>query len=105
MNVFFQEGTINLNANNPIGCQTCFCFGQSGICSEKKWDRGQVNRKFPSFWKFKDLKIVYFLIFSMFVVISIDHCSTIRLSLNQNQTTFFADNKNDFRFVIISDGT
>lgn len=38
----FQAGTINLNVNNPQGCQPCFCFGLGLKCSEKQWATGQV---------------------------------------------------------------
>lgn len=37
-----QEGTINLDMNNPEGCQPCFCFGLSKECREKQWNRGEV---------------------------------------------------------------
>ncbi|CAD6189781.1 unnamed protein product [Caenorhabditis auriculariae] len=48
-----KEGTIHLNANNPLGCQACFCFGLSTNCSQAEWNTAQISNNVG--WNLTDL--------------------------------------------------
>ncbi|KHN76799.1 Laminin subunit alpha-1 [Toxocara canis] len=48
-----KPGTINLNVNNPQGCQPCFCFGLGLKCFEKQWVTGQIRGNLG--WRLTDL--------------------------------------------------
>uniref|UniRef100_A0A915BQN1 Laminin subunit alpha-2 n=1 Tax=Parascaris univalens TaxID=6257 RepID=A0A915BQN1_PARUN len=48
-----RAGTINLNVNNPQGCQPCFCFGLGLKCFEKQWATGQIRDNLG--WRLTDL--------------------------------------------------
>ncbi|KJH49987.1 laminin EGF-like protein [Dictyocaulus viviparus] len=48
-----REGTIHLNANNPLGCQTCFCFGLTDKCKEIPWSTAAITNNVG--WNLTDL--------------------------------------------------
>ncbi|PIO72286.1 laminin EGF-like protein [Teladorsagia circumcincta] len=38
-----RPNTIHLNADNPLGCQACFCFGMTEKCREIPWATASVS--------------------------------------------------------------
>uniref|UniRef100_A0A0N5AQR3 Laminin subunit alpha-2 n=1 Tax=Syphacia muris TaxID=451379 RepID=A0A0N5AQR3_9BILA len=48
-----KPGTINLDVNNPEGCQPCFCFGLGKSCSERKWKKDIIRNNLG--WALTDL--------------------------------------------------
>ncbi|XP_070709007.1 laminin subunit alpha-1 [Pempheris klunzingeri] len=37
-----KPGFYNLQANHPLGCTDCFCFGVSDVCESSAWSTAQV---------------------------------------------------------------
>ncbi|VDM62918.1 unnamed protein product [Angiostrongylus costaricensis] len=48
-----RPGTIHLNANNPLGCQACFCFGMTDKCKEIPWVTAAISNNVG--WNLTDL--------------------------------------------------
>ncbi|KAI6208105.1 hypothetical protein M3Y96_00079500 [Aphelenchoides besseyi] len=48
-----KKGTIYLNVENPLGCQSCFCFGKSEECEERQWSTGLITTN--EGWNLTDL--------------------------------------------------
>ncbi|KAH7728641.1 laminin alpha 1 chain [Aphelenchoides avenae] len=48
-----KPGTIYLDKENPLGCQSCFCFGKSSDCHERRWQTGQIMAH--SGWNLTDI--------------------------------------------------
>lgn len=38
-----RPGFFNLQADNPLGCSACFCFGVSDVCESSHWPAAQVG--------------------------------------------------------------
>lgn len=38
-----KPGTIILYKDNPLGCQSCFCFGKTTECREQEWNTAYVS--------------------------------------------------------------
>ncbi|CAB3408759.1 unnamed protein product [Caenorhabditis bovis] len=48
-----KPGTIHLSALNPLGCQSCFCFGLSNNCTQVEWNTAQISNNVG--WNLTDL--------------------------------------------------
>uniref|UniRef100_A0A8L8JDH0 Laminin subunit alpha-2 n=1 Tax=Heligmosomoides polygyrus TaxID=6339 RepID=A0A8L8JDH0_HELPZ len=48
-----RPGTIHLSADNPLGCQACFCFGMSTTCREIPWATASISNNVG--WNLTDL--------------------------------------------------
>lgn len=42
-----RHGTFGLRADDPDGCQACFCFGRSSLCTEEGLTWGRVTQLRP----------------------------------------------------------
>ncbi|KAK6043086.1 laminin EGF-like protein, partial [Cooperia oncophora] len=48
-----RPNTIHLNADNPLGCQACFCFGLTDKCREIPWATASISNNVG--WHLTDL--------------------------------------------------
>ncbi|EYC00933.1 hypothetical protein Y032_0112g342 [Ancylostoma ceylanicum] len=48
-----RPGTIHLSAENPLGCQACFCFGMTDKCREIPWATAVISNNVG--WNLTDL--------------------------------------------------
>ncbi|ETN73227.1 laminin EGF-like protein [Necator americanus] len=48
-----RPGTIHLDAENPLGCQACFCFGMTDKCREIAWTTAVISNNVG--WNLTDL--------------------------------------------------